>query len=78
METIEKDGISITLYLNADRSVDLKKKMMVKYVHQGAMQIKEIYPDAGTIDHQFEYVKTSIKFDQAYEHRKNIIDPPKN
>lgn len=83
METIEKDGISISMYLNADRSVDLKKIMTVKFVFKGEMQTKQIYPDTvngkiGTINHQFEYVKSIIKFDQAYAYAIGLTDPPKN
>lgn len=41
IETISKDGITITLDLNNDRSVNLRRKMIVKYSNVET----EMYPD---------------------------------
>jgi hypothetical protein len=84
IETIEKDGISITMYLNADRTVDLKKMMTVKYIYKGQPAETKMYPDVsegkkyGTIQDQFDLVKAVIRFDQSYDFRKSTANPPQN
>lgn len=69
-ETIVRDDITITLYLNADRSVNLNKRMEIDY--PGIDEASRIgYPDGSpaTIDNQFEYAKSLRKFDEVYHRR---------
>lgn len=72
MKTVKKDGIKITLKLNQDETVDLQKKMKVEYEQFGEKVEQDIYPDVvadknyGTINTQFDLVKSIMKFDEAY------------
>lgn len=81
-EVIERDGISIEMHLNDDRSVDTSKMMTVKYIHQGRMVERQMYPDKegriATVEDQFEYVKANIRFDQAYDFVKGKLNPNQN
>lgn len=65
-KTITRGDVSITLFLNPDNSVDLRKKM--KVVIDGVES--ECYPDGvkglGTINDQFGLIEAVRKFDETY------------
>ncbi len=72
METIERNGIKISLHLLKDRSVDLSKMMrVVAPLSQDRTMDTECYPsnnvgkNYGTIEEQFEYAKVLIRFNEV-------------
>lgn len=75
-KTISKHGITITCELNADESVNTSQKMQVSYLDSNKNIVEfEAYPDKNsnkaTVKGQFEYIKSSIDFDQVYIEKSN-------
>lgn len=70
-KTIERSGIKITLDLNADESVNIKKMMIVEYDGKS----EKMYPDVaegkkfGTIAAQFGLASANKKLDEAIAQR---------
>ena len=76
-ETFIKNGVKITMHLNGDNSVNLQQKMDIEYVDQsGELKKFSAYPDTengkiGTISCQFEYIDSSIAFDDVFDEKNN-------
>ncbi|MDD4010284.1 MAG: helix-turn-helix domain-containing protein [Fermentimonas sp.] len=75
--TVEKGGISITAAFITENEVDAKIKMQVKYDLDGESRVFEAYPDKDengrySINHQFEYVKSDMAFEKAFNIRNRI------
>ena len=80
-KTITKDNIKIALDINADETVNLHSMMHVEYADDAGDIVQfDAYPDVlegknfGTINHQFDYINSVIKFDNTYANAtlKNI------
>lgn len=75
IEKITRGDVTITLNLNLDKSVDLRKKMIVDYPGIEDAR-REIYPsnyekkrNLDTINDQFSLVESIRKFDEIYHRR---------
>jgi hypothetical protein len=75
IETFKRGSIEIDMYLNADRSVDGKRLMRVRFLENGELVEFDCYPDKSKndthfkIEDQFSYVNASLNFDRAYSSR---------
>jgi hypothetical protein len=71
-KTFEKEGIEITMIVHADDRPNMSKMMRVTYKDANGEPVSyNCYPDVlegkkyGTVNAQFEYVKATIRFDEA-------------
>ena len=75
--TVEKGGISIAAAFISENEVNEKIKMQVKYDLNGESRAFEVYPDKDkngqySINHQFEYIKSDMAFEKAFNTRGRI------
>lgn len=75
MKTITRDNITLTVAVNSDGTVDLNSKMKAVITSESGTREFEAFPTVGengkygTVDDQFNYVQSDIRFEEIYNRR---------